>query len=316
MDLQAVQDVQQKRIFFLAVAIGFQNLLAILCTKLPKNEWNIKMKKFSAKQGFILHASVAIFAIMFFAVFGKDTPIPGNEGFWTETATIDWCEKNYAVSHYVAEFWNTLTALIYPIFFVIIETQLVALNLHANIGLQCLNVIHLSVGIGTMLFHGTLSRWAQFLDEITMVFLIICVGFIVLSPIFKAVIFGILGVVLVSFILAPNISLVFQLGFASAIVLTAVSLYRTVSKREDTQALFHKMTKHCMIAVLFWVIDQTFCSGSQIFGLQLYHGFWHLMTSVSLFELFQLLINNSQQNALEHKTKFDVSFVSKKVSSN
>jgi len=293
---------------------GYQKLLLIFCTKLPTNEWKTmeKIKKFARKKTFLLHASVATVAMLFFVAFGRDTPIPGNQGFWAKTANIDWCEKNYAVSHYVAEFWNTLTALIYPISFVVIEKQFIALNLHGNFGLQCLNAIHLGVGIGTMLFHGTLSRWAQLLDEIPMIFLIVSVGFNIFSPKFKALIFGILGGVLVSFILVPNISLVFQLGFASSAILTAVSLYRTVSKREDTHAFFDQMTKHCMIAVLFWVIDQSFCSGTQIFGLQLYHGLWHVMTSVSLFEFFQVLIVlNSQEGALEHKSKFDVSFVSK-----
>ncbi|GFS18432.1 alkaline ceramidase 3 [Elysia marginata] len=32
------------------------------------------------------------------------------EGYWgKQTATLDWCEDNYAVSYYVAEFWNTLS---------------------------------------------------------------------------------------------------------------------------------------------------------------------------------------------------------------
>lgn len=304
MDLQTVKGAQ-KRKFLVAIGIGFQKFLSIFWTKLPTNEWKVKMKQFAAKHGFLLHASIVVTAMIFFAIFGRDAPIPGNQGFWAKTATIDWCEKNYAVSHYIAEFWNTLTALMYLIFFVMIERQLIAKNLHAHVGLQCSNFIHLVVGIGTMLFHGTLSRWAQLLDEIPMIFLIISVGFNILSP--KEVpIFGILGAVLVSFILVPKISIVFQLGFASAVVLTAVRFYREMSKRKDTQALFEKMTKHLTIATLFWVIDQTFCNQSQIFGLQLFHGFWHVMTSVVLFELFQLLI-------VVKKTKLDASILSNKA---
>merc|ERR1712098_676732 len=181
----------------------------------------------------------------------------------------------------------------YLIFFVMIERQLITQNLHAHVGLQCSNVIHFGVGIGTMLFHGTLSRWGQLLDEIPMIFLVISAGFNVLSP--KEVpIFGILGAILVSSILVS--SFVFQLGFASAVVLTAIRVYREMSKRKHTQALFDKMMKHLTIATLFWVVDQTFCNRSQIFGLQLFHGFWHVMTSVVLFELFQLLIILKKQN--------------------
>jgi hypothetical protein len=32
-------------------------------------------------------------------------------GFWgVPTASINWCEQNYAVIPWVAEFWNTLSA--------------------------------------------------------------------------------------------------------------------------------------------------------------------------------------------------------------
>ena len=34
-------------------------------------------------------------------------------GYWENvTATIDWCEINYEVTYYVAEFWNTISNLV------------------------------------------------------------------------------------------------------------------------------------------------------------------------------------------------------------
>jgi len=33
-------------------------------------------------------------------------------GWWGHpTASIDWCEENYVVSYYIAEFWNTISNL-------------------------------------------------------------------------------------------------------------------------------------------------------------------------------------------------------------
>ena len=33
-------------------------------------------------------------------------------GFWgLPSSTINWCETNYEVNHYIAEFWNTITNL-------------------------------------------------------------------------------------------------------------------------------------------------------------------------------------------------------------
>jgi len=38
-------------------------------------------------------------------------------GYWgPRTATIDWCESNYEITHFIAEFWNTISNLIMIIF--------------------------------------------------------------------------------------------------------------------------------------------------------------------------------------------------------
>ena len=37
----------------------------------------------------------------------------GGGGVWgNPTALIDWCEENYVVTTYVAEFWNTLRSVL------------------------------------------------------------------------------------------------------------------------------------------------------------------------------------------------------------
>lgn len=93
------------------------------------------------------------------------------QGLWQgPPANVDWCEPNYVVTPYVAEWWNTLSSL-----------PMVALGafglwrwsrlpgglrrhawLFAGLGM---------VGVGSTAFHGTLLRAAQALDELPMVYL-------------------------------------------------------------------------------------------------------------------------------------------------
>ncbi|MCB9681112.1 MAG: ceramidase [Alphaproteobacteria bacterium] len=94
-------------------------------------------------------------------------------GFWTgmgAPSVVDWCEPNYVVTPYVAEWWNTISSL-----------WLVALGVfglwrwwHAatpsgrRFG-WCFAGL-LLVGLGSVAFHGTLLRGPQALDELPMVY--------------------------------------------------------------------------------------------------------------------------------------------------
>lgn len=93
------------------------------------------------------------------------------QGFWQgPPANVDWCEPNYVVTPYVAEWWNTLSSLpmvalgVYGLWR---WTRLAGgLRRHAWLfaGLAM-------VGMGSTAFHGTLLRPAQALDELPMVYL-------------------------------------------------------------------------------------------------------------------------------------------------
>ena len=84
----------------------------------------------------------------------------------TAPASEDWCESNYVVSPAIAEFWNTISSLR------IIATGIVGLlvGLRQNYRRRFLvpSVMLVFVGLGSTLFHATLTYWGQALDELTM----------------------------------------------------------------------------------------------------------------------------------------------------
>lgn len=89
-------------------------------------------------------------------------------GLWAQTATIDWCESNYELSYYIAEFWNTLSNLA---FIVPQLTQYIALSKHKSVELVFRRAfLSLAlVGLGSLCFHMTLARPMQMFDETSMI---------------------------------------------------------------------------------------------------------------------------------------------------
>ncbi|GFN73998.1 ankyrin repeat and mynd domain-containing protein 1 [Plakobranchus ocellatus] len=83
-------------------------------------------------------------------------------GFWERhTSTIDWCEENYVVTKYIAEFWNTLSN------FVLIGGPFIMLSQCFKNNLERRFVIAFSlisvIGVGSLLFHMTLQYSMQVL---------------------------------------------------------------------------------------------------------------------------------------------------------
>ena len=79
-------------------------------------------------------------------------------------STINWCEKDYVIP-YIAEFWNTASMLPWLYFSI---KGLFNTSLRSEIRVSYL--LSTLVAIGSALFHATLSRWGQNLDEIAMIY--------------------------------------------------------------------------------------------------------------------------------------------------
>jgi len=94
---------------------------------------------------------------------------PSGFGYWGKpSANIDWCEDNYAVSPYIAEFFNALSSTSYLITSVIGAWFTLKYKLEQRF-LVCFTSIFL-MGIGSIAFHATLLRTTQILDEIPLIF--------------------------------------------------------------------------------------------------------------------------------------------------
>lgn len=96
-------------------------------------------------------------------------PDEPQSGYWgNTTAIIDWCEENYVVSPYIAEWSNTLT----NIMFIIVATYFTYCSYRNRLEKRfiLIGLCFALVGFGSWLFHMTLKYHFQLLDELPMVY--------------------------------------------------------------------------------------------------------------------------------------------------
>lgn len=82
-------------------------------------------------------------------------------------STVDWCEKNYAVTPLIAEFWNSLSGVALIISSIVFYKRNYQYKEYFNI----ITLLLICTGIGTIMFHSTLSYHFQLLDELPMLIL-------------------------------------------------------------------------------------------------------------------------------------------------
>ena len=90
-------------------------------------------------------------------------------GIWgPPTATIDWCEENYATTVYVAEWWNTIS----NVGIVLSGCWGVCwcLRQRHERRFVVLAILITLIGLGSAAYHGTLLFHMQMLDELPMVY--------------------------------------------------------------------------------------------------------------------------------------------------
>src|SRR3982751_4542751 len=89
-------------------------------------------------------------------------------GFWgAPTASIDWCEQNYALLPWVCEAFNTVSSLAMVLAGALgLSRRTVGRHVRVAFALLVL------VGLGSIAFHATLRFELQMLDELPMLYLV------------------------------------------------------------------------------------------------------------------------------------------------
>lgn len=141
-------------------------------------------------------------------------------------SSLDWCESNYVYNISIAEFWNTITGFSLCITAIYCFIKNKNANRQIYQLLKNTNLLLFIVGIGTVLFHGTLLYIWQLFDEIPML-LILIEYHKLLSRLFSRFyfvkynknIYKVIPIIILSYYINPNIQIILFQGIIALYII-------------------------------------------------------------------------------------------------
>eukprot|EP00282_Hemiselmis_andersenii_P006594 CAMPEP_0114156220 /NCGR_PEP_ID=MMETSP0043_2-20121206/25930_1 /TAXON_ID=464988 /ORGANISM="Hemiselmis andersenii, Strain CCMP644" /LENGTH=255 /DNA_ID=CAMNT_0001251623 /DNA_START=29 /DNA_END=792 /DNA_ORIENTATION=- len=228
-------------------------------------------------------------------------------GWWGEsTSSVDWCERNYTHTVYIAEFFNTISNIglilsgLYCVY--------TAIRYKFELRFVALGIGGLVIGLGSAAFHCTLQYWAQMWDEVPMVWTMLVWSYCHVTMNSQGswllaaalTLYGIawgyvhyLGAYVLLFQAHFGALVVLGIGFiARSVTLScSVPLLPVTTKRLSSVHLQHRKLRmmaqlyvfYILLAFALWVVDQKFCPSLHALPVnpQL-HAWWHLLAGLNV----------------------------------
>jgi|EP00945_MAST-04E_sp_MAST-4E-sp1_P007682 dihydroceramidase len=188
-------------------------------------------------------------------------------GYWGKvTSDYDFCERNYVVTYYVAEFFSSLSSVPILLFGLYFLKHAIVHKLGWKIMLSSIGVA--IIGLGSLAFHGTLKREGQMLDELPMLWSSLFFLFTVLTLGAKAESTRWWGCVLAACGIVST-TIYFAGGFVifiiSYIVTVASVIICTVKYASESRHADLKRFANLAVVLyaggffLLWIPEQVFC---------------------------------------------------------
>mmetsp|Transcript_116847 Transcript_116847/g.377109 ORF Transcript_116847/g.377109 Transcript_116847/m.377109 type:complete len:260 (+) Transcript_116847:74-853(+) len=219
-------------------------------------------------------------------------------GYWEpHTSSIDFCEENYRYTPYVAELLNSIFSVpIAATGVVLWALAPPALRWRPQFILCWLTFF--SVGVGSLLFHATMRRPAQALDELPMVFgnlvFIYCVN-LPESPWAErlALCLTLVGLVLAVVYVVLEAYLVFCVMYGSVVVYLAARSWEMsfVSAKGRNAPLLKRLWRWGIVTYglgfFLWLVDNAACTR---LGVGHLHIAWHFFATAGTAFFVMLLM--------------------------
>lgn len=237
---------------------------------------------------------VALLLALFVGVPSASTVIePGAakaaSGYWgVPTAVHQFCEPKYASSAYFAEFYNSLSSLIYVMVAAYALTR-PEIRQDAMVALSA--VLVGVIGLGSIAFHGTMLFEYELCDEVPML-LFIAVALCNKIGAHPLLVGRVNALVFAAAVVAATAALtfiyiqfqvyeVFVAGFTLLVILDTVLALTWTSKQEVTNFARNLSIACIVIGKSAWEVEVRACAAyGQVWRL---HVFWHILSAASLY---------------------------------
>lgn len=205
-------------------------------------------------------------------------------------SSMNFCEVDYVVSPYIAEYYNTLSSI--PMILLGYYGFYYYKKLHNNQN-NYRFIILMAIGYGSTVFHATMTRFSQLLDEIPMIWL----NSVLLYEMVPSYLWFVASLFITYYYILYHSYEIFILYFAATGMFVFFIPIFNMRKNPFATKLLYLSLGLFIFGFTKWLVDNIFCQHIQDYYL---HAWWHIWSGFSVYFYIQFQLSMKPHNVYQY----------------